>query len=183
VTVPVTKFLFGFLTGMLLLLLSAAATVQFGLMDVSANAQIPSWFEQWYSASVRRSVERQASSVTPLAPATDAEVIGGGRLYLNDCVGCHGEPGKPPSEFGATFYPRVPQMTAKGTDYTENQIFWIAKHGIRRTGMSAQSDGYSDQQLLLLTAFISRIRTMPPETMRAIVAPAKTAQQSAEPKK
>jgi hypothetical protein len=49
--------------------------------------------------------------------------------------------------------------------------------------MSTQSDGYSDQQLLLLTAFISRIRTMPPETMRAIVAPAKTAQQSAEPKK
>ena len=101
---------------------------------------------------------------------------------MNDCVGCHGEPGKPPSEFGATFYPRVPQMTTKGTDYTENQIFWIAKHGIRRTGMSAQSDGYSDQKLRLLTAFISRIRTMPPEMMRAIVAQAKPAQQSAEPK-
>jgi hypothetical protein len=56
VAAPVTKFLLGFLTGMLLLLLSAAAAVQFGLMDVSANAQIRSWIEQWYPASVRRSV-------------------------------------------------------------------------------------------------------------------------------
>jgi mono/diheme cytochrome c family protein len=93
---------------------------------------------------------------------SDETLIAGGKLYLNDCVGCHGAPGKPPSDFGATFYPPAPQLARDGTTYSEGEVYWIAKHGIRRTGMSAQSSSYSDQQLWLLAGFITRITNLPP---------------------
>jgi mono/diheme cytochrome c family protein len=115
--------------------------------------------------SVQRSVSPDLKS--PL-PADDETLIAGGKLYLNDCVGCHGAPGKPASDFGATFNPPAPQLARDGTQYSEGQIFWVAKHGIRRTGMSAQRYSYSDQQLWLLAGFISRIRNLPPQVLAGI---------------
>ncbi len=162
------RFLAGFLTGMIVLVLAVGIVVRFGLADVGADATIPAWYEHWLSTSIHRSVKRQASALTSLAPATDAELVAGGRLYLNDCVGCHGEPGKPPSDFGATFYPRAPQLAQVGTTYTPTQIFWVAKNGIRRTGMTAQGSSYSDEKLRLLAGFISRLPTLPPNVDSAI---------------
>lgn len=162
------QFLAGLLTGLVVAALTAGVVVRFGLADVRADATIPSWFDHWFSAGVHRSVKRQASSLPALSPATEAELIAGGRLYLNDCVGCHGEPGKPPSDFGATFYPRAPRLVLDGTNYTETQIFWVAKHGIRRTGMAAQGGYYSDEKLRLLAGFISRLPKLPPSVTAAI---------------
>jgi len=150
------------------LLLAAALIARFGLLDVRADAAVPPWFASWFSSSVHRSVVRQAAGVAAPAPASQAEVIAGGKRFVNDCVGCHGEPGKPASDFGATFYPPAPQLALHGTSYSESQIFWIAKHGIRRTGMSAQRDSYTDEQLRLLAAFISQIRTLPPAVIAAL---------------
>jgi cytochrome c553 len=177
------RFLAGFLAGAAFLALSATVVAWSGLLDVRADARIPSWFVSWYATSVHRSVARQASSVSQLPPATEADVIEGGTLYLSDCVGCHGEPGKPPSDFGATFYPQVPQLASAGTTYTETQIFWVAMHGIRRTGMGAQAASYSDEKLRLLAAFISRIHTLPPHILKEIQARLAPPVQNAEPQK
>jgi mono/diheme cytochrome c family protein len=95
-------------------------------------------------------------------------MIAGGKLYLNDCVGCHGAPGKPPSDFGATFYPPAPQLARDGTTYSEPEIYWVAKHGIRRTGMSEQGSTYTDEHLWQLAAFISHITALPPQVRSAI---------------
>ena len=102
----------------------------------------------------------------PMAP-TDENLIAGGKLYMNDCVGCHSAPGKPASEFGATFYPPAPQFAAAGAQYTEAELFWVAKHGIRRTGMFEQTS-YSDAQLWQLAVFIARIRNLPGAVTKAV---------------
>jgi mono/diheme cytochrome c family protein len=132
---------------------------------------------------VRASVARQASSLPAFLPATDANVIAGGKLYLSDCVGCHGEPGKPPSDFGATFYPAAPQLALVGTTYSEQEVFWIAKHGVRRTGMSAQAGSYSDEQLRLLAAFITRMPSLSSNILTGIRQKPETPTLAAEPRK
>jgi hypothetical protein len=76
----VKRFIAGFLTGAAFLVLLAVLIAQLGLVDVRADAAIPSWFSARFSASVHPSA-RQASPVSPLAPATDADVIAGGKLY------------------------------------------------------------------------------------------------------
>lgn len=162
------RFIAGFLAGTIALVVAVGVVVRLGLADVRADAAIPSWYDHWLSTSIHRSVKREASALATLAPATDEELIAGGKLFLTDCAGCHGEPGKPPSDFGATFYPRAPQVALAGTSYTPTQIFWVAKNGIRRTGMASQSDSFSDEKLRLLAMFISRMRTLPPNVDSAI---------------
>lgn len=181
------RFLAGFLAGTFALVLAVLVVARLGLADVRADAAIPSWYDHWLSTSIHRSVQREASALPTLAPATDEELTAGGKLFLTDCAGCHGEPGKPPSDFGVTFYPRAPQLALTGTSYTPTQIYWIEKNGIRRTGMASQSDSYSDEKLRLLAAFISRMRTLPPGVDSAIHAKPKDSEpgaaQPAEPKK
>jgi mono/diheme cytochrome c family protein len=140
-----------------------------GLSDVRADIPAPAWLARWMSSSVHASIRRTVpSNLKNPQPVDDNSLIAGGKLYLNDCVGCHGAPGKAPSDFGATFYPPAPQLARDGTRYSEAEIYWVAKHGIRRTGMSAQGSSYSDDHLWLLAAFISRITNLPPRVRTGI---------------
>ena len=163
------RFVIGFVAGSVVLTFCVLAYLKLGLADVRADAATPAWATQWMFSSVHASVWRTVPRdlKSPL-PAGDETLIAGGKLYLNDCIGCHGAPGKPASDFGATFYPPAPQLTRDGTQYSEAQVYWIAKHGIRRTGMSAQGSSYSDEHLWQLAAFISHITSLPPGVRDAL---------------
>ena len=162
------RFAAGFATGTVILAVGAVGYLRSGFLDVGADVPVPPWIGRWIADSIHASVRRQAAGVSSVAEPSDAMIIAGGRLYLNDCVGCHGEPGKPPSDFGATFSPPAPPLARDGTTYSDAEIFWVAKHGIRRTGMSAQQGSYSDEQLRQLAAFIRRIRELPPSVTSAL---------------
>ena len=165
----VKKFVVGFVTGGIVLAVCVLGYLRLGLANVAADAPAPAWVTRWMFSSVNASIRRTvpAGLKDPL-PVDDARLIAGGKLYLNDCVGCHGAPGKPPSNFGATFYPPAPQLARDGTQYSEAEIYWVAKHGIRRTGMSAQGPYYSDEKLWLLAEFIHRITNLPPQVRAGI---------------
>lgn len=162
------NFFAGFLLGSLVLILGALAYLQLGLADVRADAPMPPWAARLFSTGIHASVRRAAPDVPSPLPQTDATLIAGAKLYLDDCVGCHGEPGKPPSDFGATFNPPAPQFPRVGTRYTQAQAFYVAKHGVRRSGMSAQAVSYNDQKIWALVAFITQLPNLPPAVVTAI---------------
>jgi mono/diheme cytochrome c family protein len=100
-------------------------------------------------------------------------LIAGGKMYLNECSGCHGTPGV--ARKGAEpLNPAAPQLPEVGTEYSEAQIFWVAKHGIRRTGMFANGAWDSDQKLWTVAAFIYRIKNLPPRVAEEIQQAAKS---------
>jgi mono/diheme cytochrome c family protein len=122
------------------------------------------------TSAVHASVRREAPEVpNPIVP-TDDNLIAGGKIYLNECSGCHGAPGKP-DESGTSLFPPIPQLPTTGTDYSEAQIFWIAKHGIRRTGMFANGEWDSDEKLWTVAAFIKRIKSLSPHVQEALAKP------------
>jgi cytochrome c553 len=96
-------------------------------------------------------------------PPADENLIAGGKLYLRACAGCHGKPGKLRDNPGG--YPPPPQFFQVGTQYSEPELFWIVKHGIRRTGMSAYGAFYSDQEMWTLAAFVKRMNNLPPTVL------------------
>ena len=165
---PVKHFSLGFVTGIAFLFLIATGYGASGFTDLGADAPVPEWASRLLHYGIQASVRRSAPKQDNPLPPTDDMLIAGGKVYLNDCVGCHGEPGKPPSDFGATFYPPAPQLASVGTPYEEDQIFWIAKHGIRRTGMSAQEFSYPDKDLWSVAAFIRRLPNLPPGLLSKI---------------
>jgi mono/diheme cytochrome c family protein len=163
------QFVVGFLTGGLLLVVCGLGYLKLVLADVAADTPTPAWATRWMFSSVHASIRRTVPrDLKGPVPTSDETLIAGGKLYLNDCVGCHGAPGKPPSTFGATFSPPAPQLGRDGTTYSKAQIYWVAKHGVRRTGMSAQGSSYSDEHLWLLAAFVSRITNLPPRVRSAL---------------
>ena len=119
---------------------------------------------------VHAAVRRNAPELRSPVPATDVNLITGGKMYLDQCAGCHGTPGKQ-RKFPDGLNPPVPQFPTAGTDYTESQVFWVAKHGIRRTGMFSNGLWDSDEELWALAGYIKRMNHLPPHVQEELAKP------------
>jgi len=164
------NFILGVLTTLVIIAVGGFAYLRGGFAEVRGDLP-PSKLESYLMyAAVHASVRKQAPDVpSPIAP-TDENLIAGGKMYLDDCAGCHGAPGKQQDNSGSLF-PPIPQFAKVGTEYTEAQIFWVAKHGIRRTGMFANGQWYPDQKLWTVAAYISRIKALPPRVQEELAKP------------
>ena len=116
-------------------------------------------------------MRRHAPEIPNPVQPTNENLIAGGKMYLGECGGCHGTPGKAEDETGDSLYPPIPQFPKVGTEYSEAQIFWVAKHGIRRSGMFVNGQWDSDERLWQVSAFIKRIRSLTPNVRTAVLAP------------
>jgi mono/diheme cytochrome c family protein len=117
--------------------------------------------------AVHASVRRQAPEMANPFPPTDENLIAGGKVYLNECAGCHGTPGQP-DKYPGVLFPPAPNLPATGTEYTEAQVFWVAKHGVRRSGMFANGMWDPEEKLWKAAAFIKRIQSLPPAVKAAL---------------
>lgn len=162
------NFALGFLAGSVFVALAAFLYLRLGLAEVRGDLP-PSAWENWLmDSAVHASVRRRAQEIPNPVPPTEENLIAGGRSFVNDCSGCHGDPRKPSEDNSDTLFPPIPQLPKVGTDYTEAQIFWIAKHGIRRTGMFANGKWYPDKELWTVAAYIKRIKNLPPAVRVAL---------------
>lgn len=160
-------FLLGVVTALLVFAIGGVLYMRLGLAEVRGDLPPSPWERSLMSSAVHASVRRRAPEVpNPIAP-TDENLIAGGKLYANECAGCHGTPGKP-NESSDTLYPPIPDLPAAGTQYSEAQIFWIAKHGIRHSGMFANGKWDSDEKLWTITAYIARIKSLPPRVQEEL---------------
>jgi mono/diheme cytochrome c family protein len=163
-------FLLGVVTTLLVLAIGGLLYLKLGLAEVRGDLPPSRWETSLMTSAVHASVRRRAPEIAnPVAP-TEENLIAGGKLYLSECAGCHGTPGKP-NESRDTLYPPIPDLPADGTRYTESQIFWIAKHGIRLSGMFANGKWDSDQKLWTITAYIARIKSLPPRVQEELAKP------------
>jgi mono/diheme cytochrome c family protein len=176
----VKTFLQGFAVGTFVLILLALLFLETGQVDVRADVAPSSLISNFLETATHASVRRHAPALQNPLPANDETLIAGGKLFLNDCVGCHGEPGKP-SNFGATFYPPAPQLAQTPTQYSEAQIVWIAKHGIRRSGMGAEGTSYSDTDYWRLAAFIRQMTMLSPHVLESIKPPPPSSPSASQP--
>ena len=162
-------FFLGVFTTLAALAVGGFAYLWLGWAEVRGDLP-PSRLESYLmTKSVHASVRRRAPELpNPVAP-TDENLIAGGKIYLGECAGCHGIPGAPDSEStAASLYPPVPQLPKVGTEYSEAQIFWIAKHGVRRTGMFANGKWDSDKKLWTAAAYVQRIKSLPPHVQQEL---------------
>ncbi len=166
------NMIFGAISALVALPLFAFVYAALGVGDVRSDVAPGALETSVMRAAVHASVRRSAKNDSAPPPATDSLVIAGGRRYMNDCIGCHGTPGKGPSKFGQSFYPPAPQFPDAGTEYTPTELMWIATHGIRMTGMDSKSE-YKPTSRQTLVAFIAAVHTLPPALLDSINVEAK----------
>jgi mono/diheme cytochrome c family protein len=162
------KFLLGVIVGLAVPVVGTFSYLRLGMAEVRADIPPGRWENYLMNTGVHASVRRKAADVpNPVLP-TDENLIAGGKLYLNACAGCHGTPGKPFGGKGPILYPPIPELPVIGTELSEAQIFWVAKHGIRRSGMFANEAWASDEKLWTVAAYIKRMSSLPPAVQVAV---------------
>jgi mono/diheme cytochrome c family protein len=154
------NFLWGVILTLCVVILGGLAYLRFGFAEVRGDLPPGKWERAFMVSSVHASVRRHAPELPNPVPPNDENLIAGGRMYVNECSGCHGTPGKP-DDSGESLYPPTPQLAITGTSLTEAQIFWVAKHGIRLSGMFSNGKWDSDQKLWTVAAYIKRINSLP----------------------
>lgn len=160
------SFVLGFIAAIVLPLACLVGYLRWGAAEVRADVHPPAWQGRIFDDAVRAAVRRRAPRTASPVPHTDGELIAGAKLYGNACAGCHGSPGAPPQ--GLTEFIPAPEFFHVGTRYSEPELYWIIKHGIRRTGMSAWSTSFSEREIWSLAEFVKRMHDLPPPVLDAI---------------
>ena len=164
------NFLAGVLFTLVVLILGGFAYLRLGYAEVRGDLPPSNWEKALMFSSARASVRRRAPELPNPVPPTDENLIAGAKIYSDECAGCHGAAGKA-DQTSDSLYPPIPQLPVVGTAYSEAQIFWIAKHGIRLSGMFANGKWDSDQKLWTVAAYIKRIKSLPPRVQQELARP------------
>jgi thiosulfate dehydrogenase len=162
------KFLLGVLVGIAVPVGGAFSYLRLGMAEVRADIAPGRWENYLMNTGVHASVRREAPDLpNPVVP-TEENLIAGGKIYLAACAGCHGTLGKPFGGQGPILYPPIPELPVAGTELSEAQVFWVAKHGIRRSGMFANEAWASDEKLWTVAAYVKRMNSLPPAVRAAV---------------
>lgn len=163
----ITRFLKTALVLAVIVIGGAIAYAYSGFYDISVGTGHNA-VTHWYLATLRNnSIERRAAELQ-VPPLEDEEMIRAGAVsYNQSCGGCHGRPGRPPSD---SFDPAPPALTRYQHDPAA--VFWVVRNGIKMSAMPARGeDRMSDQQVWEVAAFMQVASSLTEGEYREMVEP------------
>ena len=138
----------------------AAGIVAFTQVRIGA-LQEPGHAEIVLATRAKRMLVRRSSreGVPPAPTNLQASIEEGDKLFGTECGACHGLDGHKPTDAGRWMYPRAADLTSSAVQqYSDCELFWIVKNGIRLSGMPAFGKVESDEHIWNLVHFV---RTLP----------------------
>jgi mono/diheme cytochrome c family protein len=165
------NFLLGLVIGLLVLPAALLLAASLGLIPVSADTKPPRWEIAVARMAFDASAARNAPHLTnPIAP-TQENLMTGLKLFEDDCAGCHGTPATALSnEATPHLYPSPPQFALHHPTKPDYQLFWIAEHGVRYSGMFVMKGAFrnasgrdpSDEKIWTVVTFLTHLDALPP---------------------
>lgn len=108
-------------------------------------------------------ISRASRQIVPPIPADKkASIAEGDTLYGIDCSMCHGRDGHAKTDMGRWMYPRAVDLTsAEAQSFSDRELFWTIKNGIRLSGMPAFGKVESDEHIWDLVYFLRSLAQSP----------------------
>jgi len=164
----VRSFILGAILAYLVPALTLVLSARFGVLPVQADVA-PSRLESaLLGAALRATVAHNATNGNNPLPASNDILIAGAGTYRDLCAHCHGISRESDNSLGRSFYPPAPQLPLKRTAYTDSELFWIVKHGIRNTAMPAWGKLLSDDEIWQVVAVIRDFDSLPDSVSSAL---------------
>lgn len=138
----------------------AAAIMTISRIQLGAR-QNPGRLETELAMRAKRFLVRRSSrtGIPPPPEVLRASIEHGDKLFGTECAACHGDDGHKLTDVGRWMYPRAADLTALGVQqYSDRELFWIVKNGIRFTGMPAFGEVESDEHIWNIVHYV---RTLP----------------------
>jgi mono/diheme cytochrome c family protein len=137
----------------------------FGISQFSLSALPgPGSMETSLAAKARHMLVRRGSrEVIPPTPVNlQASIEEGDKLYGTECADCHGLDGHKLTDGGRWMRPRAADLTSREVQqYSDRELFWIVKNGIRLSGMPAFGNVETDEHIWNLVHYIRTLRASP----------------------
>jgi cytochrome c553 len=138
--------------------------VKSGIYNVGASRRHTKFSEWITHDTMIHSVRSHAKGISPPAWTSAQQVVAGYCAYETHCVACHGAAAVARQQWVSGLEPQPPYLLDVNREFTPAQLFWIAKNGIKMTGMPAWGDSMSDRQIWNVVAWIEAGRDLPPQT-------------------
>ena len=148
-------FVAGLIAAPLLFALAALA----GRLPSDATSNPPGWEMSVGMRALDASLERRSRGLRNPIEAKDAAAFAqGGKLYADNCAGCHGSRSAPSAWGSKGFYPRAPQFWQEGSDVKPEEAYSAIHDGIRYTGMGAWRDLMKTDDMWKVANFVASMR-------------------------
>ena len=136
-----------------------------GLVSIAASSGhwgVTRWFLGW---TMENAVETQSM---PISKPKDLDLDDPALIrraaghYATGCAACHGAPGVPQSPVVEQMSPSPPRLEEKVAEWSDEELFWIVKHGIKYSGMPAWPTQERDDEVWAQVAFLRALPGMTP---------------------
>jgi mono/diheme cytochrome c family protein len=150
--------------GLILAVAGAFAFVRSGFYNVAASSPHSKLTEWLTHETMIHSVRRHAASITQPASFSAGQVAAGFCQYEAHCVACHGAAAVAREQWVSGMEPAPPYLLDVQQRFTQPQLFWIVKNGIKMTGMPAWKNEMSDAEIWDVVAWLEASAKLPPQT-------------------
>ncbi len=161
--------LLGLVLGIALVCAGAYLYFSLGFAPVATAAPPMPFEEKMANMALHARIAKEAPSGVPV-PADETNFIAGAQIYREHCAVCHGVNGRPETAAAKGMFPKPPQFF-QGHDVTDDpvgQTYWIAKNGIRLTGMPGFGLSLSEQQLWQVSLLLAHADKLPPSAQKVL---------------
>lgn len=139
-----------------------ALVVIVGFTQIKLDAlQEPGHIETVLATRAKHAIVRRSSrqGIPPAPTNLQASIEEGDKLFGTECAECHGLDGHKLTDAGRWMYPRAADLrSSEVQQYSDRELYWIVKNGIRLSGMPAYGKVESDDHIWNLVHYV---RTFP----------------------
>lgn len=153
-----------------LAVLAGVAYMYSGLYNVAATAPHNALSRWILQTTQKNSVQARAEKIGAPPQLSAEQWRHGVEHFADTCVQCHGAPGVERGELGKGITPTPPDLSKAVAEWSDQELYWIVKHGIKLAGMPAFGPTHSDEELWALVAFLKRLPETTPEQYAQITA-------------
>jgi len=139
-----------------------------GIYNVAASSGHWAAIDWFLAFGMRNSVSLRAKAIT--APKLDDPnlIRLGAAHFHGGCAFCHGAPGIPVSPIARHMLPSPPDLATSMRPWTDEELFWIVKHGIKYTGMPGWVALERADEIWAVIAFLKRLPELDAKSYRAL---------------
>ncbi len=140
----------------------AFAFVYSGIYNVAATRQHTAPVYWLLQKALTRFVEVRSEEIVAPDLSDQERILAGLRQYQTNCARCHGAPGVARDRFALGMTPVPPPMVQLGRELAPGEIFWVAKHGLKFTGMPGWEFKLRDEDIWNIVAFVMTMPNLSP---------------------
>ncbi|MGY3622520.1 c-type cytochrome [Bradyrhizobium sp. USDA 10063] len=153
---------------LLTLAVIAALGVASGLYSVAASRGHFALMRWTLDFAMRRSVATHSVLIrAPPLDRPDMVSLGAGH-FDGGCAPCHGSPGEPSNPTVERMLPPPPSLSQAASSWSDAELFWIVKNGIKYTGMPSWVALEREDEVWAMVAFLRALPGMRADEYRKL---------------